>query len=123
MAIHDGVRPLVSESTISAVYKEAEKSGACVPVIKLRQSARIITETKSEAIDRNNLRIVQTPQCFHSTLIKKAYRSSYQPHFTDDATVLESTGQQVSLIEGNVENIKITFQSDLKIAESLLDNI
>lgn len=120
VAIHDGVRPLVSEATILRVFEKAEESGACIPVDQLRDSVRRLEGENSQSIDRSVLRLVQTPQCFHSKLLKQAYQQPYQQSFTDDASVVESIGVKISLVEGNPENIKVTYPFDLTIAESLL---
>lgn len=120
IAIHDGVRPLVSLDTISECFKEAADKGTAIPVLEIVDSIREIKSGKSTAVDRKNYRIVQTPQVFRSTIIKKAYHQAYRPEFTDDATVVESSGTTVFLTNGNMENIKITTPSDLKYAELFL---
>jgi 2-C-methyl-D-erythritol 4-phosphate cytidylyltransferase len=120
VAIHDGVRPLVSLETLKRTYREAEKSGNAVPVIWINDSIRTVLDTGSIAVDRENLRIVQTPQVFRKELIKKAYASALHENFTDDATVVEKLGVTLHLVEGNPENIKITSPSDLRFAEAFL---
>jgi 2-C-methyl-D-erythritol 4-phosphate cytidylyltransferase len=120
VAIHDGVRPLVSFETIRRAFKEAAKSGNAVPVIPVQESIRETGPDGNKEVSRENLRIVQTPQVFRKELIKKAYNSAPHQSFTDDATVLESSGETIHLVEGNVENIKITHLSDLHCAEALL---
>ena len=119
VAIHDGVRPFVSIDTIRRCFEAAGKLGNAVPVISPSDTLRKVTETGSEVVNRLNIRQVQTPQVFHSDLIKKAYLQDYLPEFTDDATVLEKTGEKINLVEGNRENIKITNPEDLIIARSL----
>jgi 2-C-methyl-D-erythritol 4-phosphate cytidylyltransferase len=119
VAIHDGVRPFVSIDTIKRCFETAGKLGNAVPVISPSDTLRKVTETGSEVVNRLNIRQVQTPQVFHSDLIKKAYLQDYLPEFTDDATVLEKTGEKINLVEGNRENIKITNPEDLIIARSL----
>ena len=122
VAIHDAVRPLVSEKVIQICFKEAEIFGNAVPVIPIHDSVRKKTGNFNEAIDRNNLWIVQTPQCFQTSLIKKAYLQNYDEKFTDDALVLENNGTQIRLVAGNFENIKITKPSDILIVEAFLKN-
>lgn len=120
VAIHDGVRPFVSMDTIARCFDEAEKSGAAIPVIDLVESIRQITDNESFSVDRNAYKLVQTPQVFESELLKKAYEQEFTPLFTDDASVVEALGTKIQLVEGNRENIKITTEYDLKIAESLI---
>jgi len=120
VAIHDGVRPLVSKNTLKRVFEEAEKEGNAIPVLPLYESVRMIDGEESNPVDREKYRLVQTPQCFHSELIKRAYHQQYNDSFTDDATVVEALGVKINLVKGNSENIKITRPGDLKIAEALL---
>jgi 2-C-methyl-D-erythritol 4-phosphate cytidylyltransferase len=119
VGIHDAVRPLVSEETIVNCFKAAESKGNAVPCNPLTNSLRKIEGQSSKAVDRSDYVSVQTPQCFRSDLIKDAYQN-LNGVFTDDASVLESAGEQINLLEGNQENIKITTPLDLKIAEQLL---
>lgn len=120
VGVHDGVRPLVSVDTIRNAYLAAEIHGSAVPVVQLNDSIRLLVEEGSTAQDRNKFRLVQTPQCFQLEWLRRAYSLNYKPEFTDDASVFESLGKPVFLTEGNPENIKITRQSDLVIAEALL---
>ncbi|MCX6234712.1 MAG: 2-C-methyl-D-erythritol 4-phosphate cytidylyltransferase [Bacteroidetes bacterium] len=120
--IHDGVRPLVSEGTIIRTFDEAEKYGNAIPVVPVRESVRIVENGISHPVKRDALRLIQTPQVFHSSLIKQAYTQQYRHDFTDDATVFESMGGTIHLVEGNQENIKITTRNDLIIAETLIKN-
>jgi 2-C-methyl-D-erythritol 4-phosphate cytidylyltransferase len=120
VAIHDGVRPLVSEKTIQRCFDLAEKKNSAIPLIRITESIRQVDGLFSRAVNRDEFRVVQTPQVFNSTLIKKAYRQNYHDKFTDDAVVFERDGNQVFLTEGNRENIKITEFADLEIAEKLL---
>ncbi len=123
IAIHDGVRPLVAIDTIKRCFADAEKFGNAVPVISPSDSLRMITEQGNMPVNRHYLRIIQTPQVFDAKLIKKAYLQDYSPDFTDDATILEKTGESIHLVEGNRENIKITNPGDLIIAEALYNTI
>lgn len=120
VGIHDAARPLVSTATIVKAFEEAELMGNASPAIPLTDSIRRVKGKENTAVDRNQYTIVQTPQCFQSHLIKKAFLKPYQTDFTDDATVLEAFGEKIHLIEGNRENIKITTSQDLIIAEALL---
>jgi 2-C-methyl-D-erythritol 4-phosphate cytidylyltransferase len=120
VAIHDGVRPLVSQKTISRVFQEAERHGNAIPVVPFSESVRKVTGTMNEMVDRSPLRIVQTPQVFQAADIKKAYSETVDALFTDDAVVLESSGARLNLVEGNPENIKITLPSDLLFAEAII---
>lgn len=120
VAIHDGVRPLVSSETLKRCFEAAEKYGNAIPVISPSESIRIVTDEGTEPINRAKIKIVQTPQVFDIDAIKNAYKQDYDPFFLDDATVLEKTGVKINLVEGNRENIKITNPEDLFIAQTLL---
>jgi 2-C-methyl-D-erythritol 4-phosphate cytidylyltransferase len=122
VAIHDGVRPLVSQATIKRAFEDALKSGNAIPVIKMNESIRETDGTKSREVNRDQLRIIQTPQVFRKELIKKAYEQAVHEHFTDDATVLEAMGETIHMVEGNPENIKITRPADLLAAEALISD-
>ena len=123
VAIHDGVRPFVSIETIKRCFETAEKHGNAIPSISIAESLRMISEKGSHPINRLLVRQIQTPQVFSAELLKKAYLLDYKPEFTDDATVLESTGEKINLVEGNRENIKITNPEDLLISKALLPTI
>jgi len=122
VAIHDAARPLVDSKIITTAYKAAEMYGTAVPAIPLTDSIRQIDSTLSIAVDRRKYCIIQTPQCFQTELIKKAYEQEYKFTFTDDATVVEATGEKIRLIDGHSDNMKITNPRDLIIAEALLKN-
>jgi len=117
VAIHDGVRPLVSKQTLKNCFEGVKKHGNAVPVIDVVESIRMLDGDNSKPSSRSKIRIVQTPQCFELNRIKKAYAQDFSPEFTDDATVLEKTGEKINLVEGNRENIKITSPFDMKLAE------
>lgn len=123
VGIHDAARPLVDSQTIINVFNTAEQKGNASPCIPLNESIREVKNNDNKAVDRSNYFIIQTPQCFHSTLIKKAFSQEYSPAFTDDASVLEAMGEKINLIEGNRENIKITTPLDLIFAEAILQNV
>ncbi len=120
IAIHDGVRPLVSLETIRGCFKKAESEGNAIPVIDIPESIRKIENGKNHPVDRSKHKLIQTPQVFHSDMLLKAYEQEYDSKFTDDASVVESLGFSINLVEGNKENIKITTPADLVIAESYL---
>jgi 2-C-methyl-D-erythritol 4-phosphate cytidylyltransferase len=123
VAIHDGVRPFVSIDTIKRCFETAEKLGNAIPSISSTESLRILTDQGSIPVNRLHVKQIQTPQVFNAELIKKAYLQEYNPEFTDDATVLEKTGEKINLIDGNRENIKITNPEDLLISTALLPTI
>jgi len=120
VAIHDAVRPLVSVSLISACFDMAMKRGNAVPVIPLSDSIREVSGDESFPVDRDKFRLVQTPQVFDVNQIKQAYGQAYRPSFSDDATVLESFGARIHVVEGEKRNIKITNVDDLIIADAFL---
>lgn len=120
VAVHDAVRPLVNTKTIVSAYKAAEMYGNAVPAIPLNDSIRQIESTKSIAVDRARYCMIQTPQCFTTEIIKKAYLKEYKFSYTDDASVVESLGEKIHLIDGTPDNIKITTPQDLVVAEALL---
>lgn len=119
--VHDGVRCLVSVDLIQRCYQQAIQKGSAIPAVAATDSIRIVNETSNEVADRNNVRIIQTPQTFQTDLILPAFKRDYDPSFTDEATVLEAAGGKVFLIEGEYSNIKITRPIDLLIAEKILE--
>ena len=123
VAVHDGVRPLVSIETISGCFEKAEEMGSAIPVIPATESIREVQQNTSKAVNRTNYVLVQTPQVFQSEILIKAYQQEYECNFTDDASVVEKAGYSIQLVKGNAENIKITRPMDLKIAEVLLSEI
>ena len=121
VGIHDGVRPFVSVSVIKECFETAREEYAAIPVLPVTDTIRYIdAHGGGRNVQRSDYRIVQTPQVFDISLLKRAYNQPYQDSFTDDASVVESLGCQVSMVEGNRENIKLTTPFDLKIAETLL---
>lgn len=121
VAVHDGVRPLVSRDLIEACFNTAEKSGNAVPCIKLKDSLKVMDKNGCHSVDRDYYRAVQTPQVFHVNLLKEAYKQRFADNFTDDASVLEALGNKLYMVEGEETNLKITTQLDIKIAEILLN--
>ncbi len=121
VAFHDGVRPLVPISLIDDCYETARDAFAAIPVVPVVDSLRRVeTENVSKAVSRSDYRAVQTPQAFDISLAKQAFRQPYRDAFTDDASVVESLGCQVALVDGCRENIKITNPFDMLMAEVYL---
>jgi 2-C-methyl-D-erythritol 4-phosphate cytidylyltransferase len=120
IAIHDGVRPLVSQQTLINAFDLAEKRGNAVPIFPLKESIRYVELNHSKSLDRNFYYAVQTPQIFHKTLIFQAYNNPFHQAITDDASLVEEIGASIHTFIGNEENIKITTPFDLKIAELYL---
>ena len=121
VGVHDGVRPFVSVETIAHCYDEARQSGAVVPVIPVVETVRHLdADGVSHTVPRDEYRLVQTPQCFSIQLLKAANEQPYNDGFTDDASVVESFGHEIRLVEGNRENIKLTTPGDMKMAEMLI---
>ncbi len=122
VAIHDSVRPLVYRSTIDACFDAAAKTGAALPCAEIHESIREITPGGSSRINRDSIRLVQTPQVFQYDILMKGYDQEYSDDFTDDASVMEKAGFPVTLVKGNSENIKITTPDDLIFAEAIFDS-
>jgi 2-C-methyl-D-erythritol 4-phosphate cytidylyltransferase len=120
VGVHDGVRPFPSIDVIRNCYETAREKKAVIPVIPVVETVRHLQGEVSVTVPRNDYRLVQTPQCFDIQLLKAANRQPYNDGFTDDASVVEAFGFDITLVEGNRENIKITTPYDLKIAEVLV---
>ncbi|EFR55312.1 MULTISPECIES: 2-C-methyl-D-erythritol 4-phosphate cytidylyltransferase [Bacteroides] len=120
VGVHDGVRPFVSQEVIARCFREAAVRKAVIPVIDVVETVRHLTGSGSETVNRNDYKLVQTPQVFDVDLLRRAYEQEFTPLFTDDASVVEAMGVPVHLVEGNRENIKITTPFDLKVASALL---
>lgn len=118
--VHDGVRCLVSPTLIQRCGEQAEKKGSAIPVVTATDSLRMEMNGTHKVIDRQTVRMVQTPQTFRSEIIVPAFNQPFSEHFTDEATVVESFGKEVFLIEGEYENIKVTRPVDLWFAEKIL---
>ena len=118
--VHDGVRPLLSPDLIQRCYHQAIDKGSAIPVVPVTESIRIIEGGVSRSINREQLRIIQTPQTFLTNIILPAFAQEYNPSFTDEANVVEAFGKSVHLIDGAMENIKVTTPEDMLIAETLL---
>ena len=114
VAVHDGVRPNVSQETIQRCFESARHTGSGIPVLEVTESLRqILPDGTSKSEVRSNFRTVQTPQVFDKKIIKTAYQFPFHAGITDDASLVEEAGFTISLVEGNVENIKITTRGDL----------
>jgi 2-C-methyl-D-erythritol 4-phosphate cytidylyltransferase len=120
--VHDGVRCLLTANLIHRCYASAVETGTAIPVILSKDSVRIVNDEGNDAVDRNNVMLVQTPQTFHSKILLPAYQIDYKEKFTDEATVVEAYGLKVTLVEGEQNNIKITTPIDLLIAEKLISD-
>ena len=117
VAIHDGVRPLISKNLTNKLIATTKKGIGVVPVVPVKDSLRKVDGNNSKAVSRSSLYKVQTPQCFFASTIKDAYKQNFSLFFTDDASVLESNGGKIIAILGEWKNIKITTNEDLRIAE------
>ena len=114
--IHDGVRPMVTAETLENCLLSAIKNGNALPVVKVTESLRFSENTNNKSVDRSKYFLVQTPQTFRVQQIKDAYNQQESTNFTDDASVLETLGEKIFLVEGNRRNIKITYPEDLELA-------
>ena len=119
IAIHDAVRPLVSHETLMRCFNALNEHTAVVPAIPINDSIREVHGDLNKSVDRSIYKRIQTPQCFESSMLKEAYSKPFSPLFTDDASVVEANDHSVFLVEGNLENIKITSPIDLVVGESL----
>lgn len=118
--VQDGVRPLVTSALIHRCYEQAVEKGSAIPAIPVADSMRIIEDDDSRPVDREQMRVIQTPQTFRSDILLLAYQQEYQTSFTDEATVVEAFGGTVFLVDGERSNIKVTTPEDMIIAEALL---
>ncbi len=122
VAIHDGVRPFVSEETIGRCFEAARNEEAAIPVMPVVETLRRVeSDGQSHNVSRSCYRSVQTPQCFRISLARAAFSQPYREDFTDDASVVEAYGHKVAMVAGNRENIKLTTPFELKVAEALLN--
>ncbi|MEP6582655.1 MAG: 2-C-methyl-D-erythritol 4-phosphate cytidylyltransferase [Ginsengibacter sp.] len=118
--VHDGVRCLLSESLIKKCYQAAIENGNAIPAVNSKDSLRLITTNGNKVLKREKIRLIQTPQTFHSKILLPAFKIDYKDKFTDEASVVEAYGLKVNLIDGEENNIKITTPFDIKLAENLL---
>ena len=121
IAVHDGVRPLVSHDTLNRIYDAANNHSAIAPYIPINESIREKKGLNNKSKNRDDIVIIQTPQCFKKEVLIEAYTRTFDKSFTDDATLVESNGTSIFLVEGNQENIKITSPKDIAIAEAILN--
>ncbi|MGF2413810.1 2-C-methyl-D-erythritol 4-phosphate cytidylyltransferase [Ferruginibacter sp.] len=118
--VHDAVRCLLTTDLIQRCYKSAIENGTAIPVIDSKDSVRIVTGEDNAAVERDRIKLVQTPQTFHSKILLPAFNIDFKDKFTDEATVVEAFGLKVNLLQGEENNIKITRPLDLVMAESLV---
>jgi 2-C-methyl-D-erythritol 4-phosphate cytidylyltransferase len=123
IGVHDAVRPFVSQKVIKNCFEALSEHKAVIPVVDLKESIRKVENQQSFAVDRSVYKIVQTPQCFRSDVIKKAYLQPYSINFTDDASVVEKLGTPIHLVNGNDTNIKITTPVDLEFASLIIKSL
>ena len=123
VGVHDGVRPFPSIDVIHSCYETARKKKAVIPVIPVVETVRHLEDKGSVTVSRSDYRLVQTPQTFDIQLLKAANRQPYNDRFTDDASVVESYGHAITLVEGNRENIKITTPYDIIVAEAIIKSL
>jgi 2-C-methyl-D-erythritol 4-phosphate cytidylyltransferase len=119
--VHDGVRCLLSVDLIHRCYQSAVEFGSAIPVINSKDSVRLVLEQGNEALERDRVKLVQTPQTFQSKILLPAFGGDYQDKFTDEATVVEAFGMKVHLVVGEEQNIKITQPIDLLLAEGIIN--
>ena len=120
IAIHDGVRPLISKKLIDSLITKTKNGVGIIPIVPVKDSIRKVEGENSLHLDRSNLYKVQTPQCFLSTNIKEAYTQDFSDAFTDDASVFEANGGKINILLGEQKNLKITTKEDLKVASILI---
>ncbi len=118
VGVHDGVRPFPSVDVVGRCYEEARRMGAVIPVVPVVETLRHVTDG---TVPRGDYRLVQTPQTFDIRLLRRAYGQDYSDAFTDDASVVEAMGHEITIVEGNRENIKITTPWDLRVAEVVIN--
>lgn len=120
VGIHDGVRPFISKAMVDRCFHAAQTHGAAIPTVPIIQSLRKVENNQSTAVNRNQYKAVQTPQCFQNHIIQTAFQHANDIDFSDDASVVEANGTPITLVEGETENIKITSPLDLKLAELII---
>lgn len=120
VAVHDGARPFPGAALIKNCFSRAEEFGTAVPAIPVNESLRRVEGEENQFADRSSYVLIQTPQCFKSEILLSAYNTNYNKNFTDDASIVEFSGHSIHLIEGERENIKITYPVDIAIGEAIL---
>jgi 2-C-methyl-D-erythritol 4-phosphate cytidylyltransferase len=123
VCIHDAARPLLTKELILNCLQECAMHNTAVPATTVQESLRFVSQHTNIAVNRNEYRLIQTPQCFKSSIIKQAYQQEYNPNFTDDASVVEAAGFKIHLTEGERTNIKITTQQDIEFAACLISKL
>ena len=118
--VHDAVRCLLTPALIQRCYQQAVENGSAIPAVSSTDTVRIMENETHHLFDREKVMLIQTPQTFQSEVILTAFNQAYQPNFTDEANVVEASGQPVYLVDGEFENIKITRPLDLAIATYVL---
>jgi 2-C-methyl-D-erythritol 4-phosphate cytidylyltransferase len=118
--VHDGVRSLVSRELIHRCYHAAVETGNAIPAVLPVDSMRMVTDEGYRSIDRDMLRVIQTPQAFTNAILQTAFAQEYRESFTDEGSVVEATGVKINLVEGEATNIKITRPMDMIIAEEMM---
>lgn len=119
--VHDGVRCLLTSELITRCYESAMEFGTAIPAITCKDSVRMVEGNENKILSRDKIKLIQTPQTFHSKILLPAFNIDYKDQFTDEATVVEAFGLKVHLVEGEQNNIKITTPVDLYVAEKLLE--
>jgi 2-C-methyl-D-erythritol 4-phosphate cytidylyltransferase len=119
--VHDGVRCMLTDKLVKRCYEAALELGSAIPAVACKDSVRLLTSNGNKMLKRNNVRLIQTPQTFHSKILLPAYNIDYKDQFTDEATVVDAFGLKLNLVEGETDNIKITTPSDLFIAQYILE--
>ncbi len=115
IAVHDGVRPLISRKLIFDAFQLAEETGSALPVVPVKESVRYVEKLETRSLNRKNYFTVQTPQVFRREILEKAYAQPYHEGITDDASLAEEAGYDIKLFEGEEFNVKITTPLDLKL--------
>jgi len=123
VAVHDAVRPLTSKDIIDKSYEQAQLNGNAIAAVQSRDSIRQVKNNQSVSLLRDEIYLIQTPQTFKLSQLRKAYEQPFDPKFTDDASVVEQSGEPINLIAGSYLNLKITFPQDIEVAELLLKKI
>ena len=118
--VHDAVRCLLTPALVQRCYQQAVENGSAIPAVSSTDTVRILENETHHLFDREKVMLIQTPQTFQSEVILAAFNQAYQPNFTDEANVVEASGQPVYLVDGEFENIKITRPLDLAIATYVL---
>ncbi len=120
VGVHDGVRPFASSVLVKRCFEAAQRFGAAIPVTPVVQSLRKLSNTGNSTVNRSEYVQVQTPQCFQSGILKTAFKNADGIEFSDDAAVVEADGGTITLVEGDLENIKITTRLDLELADLII---